>query len=100
MLDDVATDDPVEALVHDADDLADVALVDVVNSFARNRRGARIELDADHAAGLPCLDGRAEGRFTAAELEDGAGGRRDAIKKIETGLAAHGWPAMNIVVTR
>ena len=98
VLDDVAADDPVEALVDEADDLADVAAEDVVDPLAGDGGGALIELDADDAALLPLLQRCAEGRFAAAEFEDRLRVGDDAREEIEPGLSAHRAPAMDVVV--
>src|SRR5688572_22885520 len=97
MLDDVAADDPFEALMQPGDDLVRIALIDDVDSSLRDRGSLGIELDSRDATLLALLDRVAEGRLAAAELEDGFGAGRNAGEKVFAHLAAHGGPAVHVV---
>ncbi len=97
VLDDVAADDPVEFLPDEGHDLARVAAVDVVDPLPGHSRRAWIDLDADHAALLPCFQGSAQGRFAAAELEDRLRVGRDPRQKVGSGLSAQRAPAVDVV---
>src|SRR5688572_12257450 len=100
MLDDVAADDPVEALVEDRDDLPHVASIDGVDAFARHRRGRGIELDPDDTALLPFFERLAERRFAAPEFENGLCPAVDQIEQVMARLPAEGAPAMDVVGRR
>src|SRR5688572_29071957 len=96
MLEDVATDNPVEIFLEFVDDIEDIADQHGINAFARHRGSIGVHLDPDDPCALTSLECRAESSLTASELQDRFRIWIDALEQVSAHLSAMGWKAVHI----